>query len=240
MSAAVATAALLVSACGVDERELKLMGGSSGGTQSSTAGSGNGSAGGGSGPTGLDAPPPAVCNYAPSGVDEGCETLVENPGFAKDTGVDGWPGANVLIHTQWEKFDATGIEGSGAMAVDNLFWADEDGQTLNGALQCVPAEPGAVYDVLADVLIPKQKDEGRAGITVFFYGTPDCNATNVVGTDQSFTTDLVDEVGAWQPVGGRFVVPSGKYSMEVTLLAAKSFRAGSFTAVFDNVLVQKK
>jgi hypothetical protein len=236
-----AVASLALLGCGIDDRELQLMSGGSGGTTSGSAGTGNGGAraGSGGGPSGLDAPPPPVCNYAPSGADAGCESLVDNPGFAKDTGVEGWPGANVLIHTQWEKSDATGIKGSGAMAVDNLFWADEAGQTLNGALQCVPAEPSAVYDVLADVLIPKQEDEGRAGINVLFYKTTDCNASNV-GTDQSFTTDLVDEVGVWQPVGGRFVVPSGMHSMEITLLSAKSFRAKSFTALFDNVLVQKK
>ncbi len=230
-----------LSGCGVDDRELALVtspyGGSAG--TSGSGGSSNGGAGAGAQPNGSDAPPPPVCNYAPSGADEGCESLVTNPGFSKLVGVLGWPGATPLIQTQWAESDATGIVGSGAMAVANTHYGDEEGETINGALQCIPAEAGAVYDALADVLIPKQEAEGRAGINVLYYKSTDCNAS-LVGTDMSFTTDLVEVVGAWQPVGGRFIVPSGMRSMEVTLVAAKPFRQRKFTAVFDNVYVQKK
>lgn len=227
--------------CGVDDRELQLVTFPYGGTAaggSNSGGTGSGAPASGAQP-GLNAPPPPVCNYAPSGPDEGCETLVTNPGFDQLQGVVGWPGATILIQTLWEKKDATGIPQSGSMAVTNALTAPEKGETINGALQCVPAEAGAVYDVLADVLIPKQEAEGRAGISILFYKTTDCNASGV-GTDMSVTTDLLDLMDQWQPVGTRFIVPSGMKSMEVTLVAAKSFSEPPITAVFDNVYVQKR
>lgn len=228
--------------CAVDDRELNLVTAPLGGSASGAAGTNAGGAGGtaGSTPAGLDAPPPPPCSYQPGEeVEEGCETLVVNPGFDELRKALGWLAATQLIQTGWEKRDATGIAKSGAMSVANNLYAPEKGETINGAVQCVPAIAGAVYDVAADVLIPGHEGEGRAGISVLFYRPTDCNASNV-GTDMSFTTDLVDKVDAWQPVAGRFVVPAGMQSMEITLVAAKPFQQLSFTAIFDNVLVQEK
>jgi hypothetical protein len=230
---------VVVSGCALDTRELQLETSSFAGS-ASTGGGGSGGGGGIGQPLGLDAPPPPACVYAGTEVPAGCETLVSNPGFDQESGVEGWPGANLRIQTEWRKQDATGVLHSGSMAVDNTLAADSNGDTINGAFQCVPAVAGAVYDVAADVFIPSgQEAAGRAGISVLFYKTADCNAS-LTGTDMSFTTTLVDAVARWQPVAGRFVVPDGMSSMEITLVSGKPFRPLSFTALFDNVLVQKK
>lgn len=228
-------AVLLLPGCAVDDRDLSQD------VVSSAGGNAGGAAGSSSQPAGLDAPDPPACTYVGSSVEAGCETLVSNPGFDQKRQVLGWPPATSLIQTQWDKRDATGVPDSGSMAVDNLLSAplEETGETIHGALQCVPAQPGAVYDVAADVLIPKQETPGRAGIVVQFYPTNDCNASNV-GTDKSYVTGLVDSQGHWQPVGGRFVVPANTHSMEVELVAGKPFKLPMFTALFDNVLVQQK
>jgi hypothetical protein len=226
--------AFLLPACALDTRDLSA-------DVAPTAGSNSGSGGSASPPAGLDAPEPPACTYEGSQVDAGCETLVSNPGFDQKRQVLGWPPATQLIQTQWDKRDATGLTDSGSMAVNNLLSApqEEKGETIHGALQCVPAQAGGVYDVAADVLIPAQETPGRAGIVVQFYPTNDCNASNV-GTDKSYATTLVELQDQWQPVGGRFIVPVSMRSMEVELVAGKPFKPLMFTALFDNVLVQQK
>lgn len=224
-------------ACSLDTRELE-------GTDSFAGSSPSGSAGGGGSSSGianpgLNAPDPPPCAYVGSEVDAGCETLVANPGFDQRKGVLGWPPFNLAFQATWDERDATDGEDSGSMLVTNRLSADEDGETINGALQCVPATAGAVYDVVTDVFIPKQETEGRAGVVVLFYRSVDCRASNI-GTDQSFTTKLVDKPEEWTTVAGRFIVPANMRSMEVTLVAGKSFRPASFGALFDNVLVQEK
>jgi hypothetical protein len=131
---------------------------------------------------------------------------------------------------------------SGTLIVENTQFSEDSkfpGEFILGARQCAPAEENAVYDVMADVFILEQETRGRAGVSVFFYKTPDCNA-GMGGTDLSFTSELFKEQGEWLTVGGRFVVPAGVNSMEVRLIAAKTFPERSFQVLFDNVLVQEK
>jgi hypothetical protein len=232
----------LSSGCAVDDRELHLadaVGNSRGGSSSLGNAGDSGSSASGGRPAGLDAPDPPACDYAGTEVADGCQTLVSNPGFDQQMGVTDWPGANLAIVTQWNELDADGNTASGSLYVANHLSAEEQGETINGALQCIPATPGAVYDVVTDVYIPKQETQGRAGVTVFFYRPTDCNAS-LVGTDQSYTTDLIDVPEVWTRVAGRFVVPPNMHSMEVVLVAGKPFKPLSFAAQFDNVLVQAK
>lgn len=237
---------LLIAACcscGVDERELSLAaaGSDSGSSPPSTGGGSSSSAGGGGEagePAGLDAPPAPECTYVGSKIDEGCETLVSNPGFDK-TAV-GWPGENLAVLTGWDNRDKAESEDSGSIVVDNrLTGSSEIGEVMIGAQQCVGAVARRVYDVRADLFIPEQETKGRAGLSVLFYKTGDCNSGQG-GTDMSFTTELTKTTGEWQPVIGRFVVPDDVNSMEVRLIAAKPFAPESFQVLFDNVLVQQK
>lgn len=233
---------LAASGCGLDERELSMAGASGSGGSPSGGGStstGDAGAGGDDGqPPGLDAPPAPACAYVGSKIDEGCETLVSNPGFDKTA--LGWDGENLAVLTGWDNRDQGESEDSGSIVVDNrLTGSSTIGEVMIGAEQCVGAVAGRVYDVRADLFIPEQDTKGRAGISVFFYKTGDCNA-GMGGTDQSFTSELTKKSGEWQVTTGRFVVPDDVNSMEVRLIAAKAFEPESFQVLFDNVLVQQK
>jgi hypothetical protein len=224
-------------ACALDSRDLLA-------TQQSSAGSGVGgsanAAGASASTPGWDSPPPPDCVYVGRAVDPGCETLVTNPGF--DQSADGWPPETLSVLVGWNEQDATASPASGSIAVDSTLYSTDvttEGQVILGALQCVGATPGKVYDVRADVFIPEQNDEGRAGLSVLFYKTTNCNA-GLAGTDLSFTSELLSAVGVWTPVSGRFVVPADVGSMEVELVVGKQFAPRSFKALFDNVLVQAK
>jgi hypothetical protein len=236
-----ASLVLVLSACGIDDRELQpanasvtagtAVGGSSGGGTNTTGGR----------PPGLDAPqPPDDCSYVGSDVPEGCETVVSNPGF--DKSFMGWAPEMITVLLGWNNTDAMASDDSGTLIVENTQFSEDSkfpGEFILGARQCAPAVENAVYDVLADVFILEQETRGRAGVSVFFYKTPDCNA-GMGGTDLSFTSELFKEQGEWLTVGGRFVVPAGVKSMEVRLIAAKTFPERSFQVLFDNVLVQEK
>ena len=234
-SALVLAVAASLGACGLDERVL-LTADASGGSASGGAGSAGSSSGAGQ-PPGWDAPAPPDCAYVGEAVAAGCETLVSNPGF--DQGVVGWPGESLSMQISWADQDAAASTTSGSLSVDNTLFGDAAGEVISGALQCIGATPGAVYDMAADVFIPAQSAAGRAGLSVFFYKMADCNASHS-GTDMSFTTDLVQDTEVWTPVSGRFVVPNGFNSMEVRLVAGKDFKLRSFKVLFDNVLVQRK
>jgi hypothetical protein len=129
---------------------------------------------------------------------------------------------------------------SGSITVDSTLFSEEaEGVVILGAVQCVPATGGAVYDVRADAFIPKQDVEGAAGVTMLFYKNANCDA-GVSGTDLSYTTPLVTAVTKWTEISGRFIVPNGVGSMQVELVVGKHFAPRSFKALFDNVLVQAK
>lgn len=227
-------AAACLGACGLDERVLLATDATGG---SAAGGGGSSSSSAGRAP-GWDAPaPPDDCVYVGKTVEAGCETLVSNPGF--DQGVVGWPAESLSMQVAWADQDAAQSEQSGSLSVDNTLFGDALGEVISGALQCIPATAGAVYDVAAQVFIPKQSASGRAGVSVFFYKKGDCNAS-LAGTDMSFTTDLVSDTEVWTPVSGRFVVPNGFNSMEVRLVAGKDFKLRSFKVLFDDVLVQEK
>jgi hypothetical protein len=233
---------LALTACGIDERELQPASGSTtGGTAAGSSGVAGSTNSTGGRPPGLDAPPPPEdCSYVGSAVPEGCETVVSNPGF--DKSFMGWAPEMITILLGWNNTDALASDDSGTLIVENTQFSEDSkfpGEFILGARQCIPAEENTVYDVMADVFIPEQATRGRAGVSVYFYKTPDCNA-GMGGTDLSFTSELFNEQGEWLAAGGRFVVPAGVQSMEVRLLAAKTFPERSFQVLFDNVLVQEK
>jgi hypothetical protein len=235
-TALVLLAVLAQPACALDNRQLSQDEGGSGGKGSAPSFAGGGA--GGSAPAGWNAPAPPACVYQGEEVEPGCETLVSNPGF--DSTVEGWPGQIPSVVVGWNERDAAEAPESGSITVDStLFSEDAEGVVILGAVQCVPAEGGAVYDVRADTFIPEQAADGAAGLTMLFYKNADCNA-GVAGTDLSFTTPLTTAVDKWTEVSGRFIVPPGVGSMQVELVVGKHFAPRSFKALFDNVLVQAK
>lgn len=228
-------ALLALPACALDSRELSPNGGGAG---SNSAPGFAGTGVGGNPPAGWNAPPPPACVYHDDEVEPGCETLVSNPGFDKTA--EGWPGQIPSVVVGWSERDAAGGSQSGSIKVDStLFSEDAEGVVILGAVQCVEAEGGGVYDVRADAFIPQQEAEGAAGLTMLFYKNDECDA-GAGGTDLSFTTPLVTDVDKWSEVSGRFIVPPGVGSMQVELVVGKHFAPRSFKALFDNVLVQAK
>jgi len=234
-------AALLVlasfasAACALDRRELLTDDGAAGKNSVPSFG---GSGGSSNGPPGWDAPAPPACVYQGGSVEPGCETLVSNPGF--DSTVEDWPGLTPSVLVNWSERDATDAKTSGSANVDVvLFSEDAEGVVILGAVQCVPASGGGVYDLRADAFIPEQEAEGAAGLTVLFFKNETCD-NGTAGSDLSYTTPLVSTVGKWTEVSGRFVAPADVESMQVRLVVGKLYAPRSFKALFDNVLVQAK
>lgn len=236
-------ACTLLSACGLDTRTLET------GDQHLN---GNGGEGGvPPGPTygGTNTPPDVdvpVCSYSEGAVDGGCESLAENPGFAKDA--DGWQEEPYSIKLAWDENDADGTDGSGSLLVTNTMPGYTDGIAPGGGMQCLEAVPGATYLMAADVFVPEGQGqsavegegpfEGQAGLSLLFWKGKDCNDINpTLGNAQS---NLVKDPGKWQHVEGVAIAPEGVESLSIRVLTIKSFKELRFSARFDNVLLQSQ
>lgn len=224
--------------CALDDRTLQPVSGSGAG-----ADSGNGGA-----PVGLEEPPAVelpVCTYARNQVEPGCETMVSNAGF--ETNIDGWLAEPLAITVGWDRSDATGDEASGSIAVVNSMHGRNDGFAPGGGRQCLPAEPGTVYDMAGDVFIPDGQGAGfgegpfigRAGLSILFWPNADCSNKDR-SLNPSYQTNLVEGVEAWTRVSGSAVAPDGAASMSMRVLTIKPFYEYSFKALFDNVLLRKR
>jgi hypothetical protein len=226
----------ILSGCELDERpmlEEETLAAGSGGSTVSSGGAPNGSAGraANAGQGGEFAIPD--CVFVGKAMPEGCDSLVENPGFSDD--VEGWAAENPKILVGWYPEDATDNAESGSIAVNNTLYGDGVGTVTYGAWQCVPVTAGGVYDFAADVFIPEGQDPtGMAGINVYYFDSEDCEG----GNKYSFSTDLVTEVGTWVPVRATDVAPGSAHSMFIRLVPVKQFEPLMFRAHFDNVLVR--
>jgi hypothetical protein len=130
--------------------------------------------------------------------------------------------------------DAAGGAASGGLDVTNPVVADLDGSTMGGVRQCIPATAATTYSIFAQVFIPTGQAAGTAGVSVTYYPTNDCTGT----TSGVLTTGLVTDAGGWKVTQGVSPAPAGAKSMAVRLVILKGFRAPSFHAYFDNVLVK--
>ena len=225
--------------CSVDSRQL--LAGSSG-ADASFGGSGVGSSSGGDTSEGGEPNEPGplpVCDYG-DGVAAGCDTLVDNPGFTKDT--FGWKPEDPTVTMTWSDSDSAANKKSGSMAVVNTLFGEADGTASRGAAQCLPTHAGQAYSFALDVFIPKGQGDGldggaytgSAGLSVLFFTSNQCSDYTL----SSATSGVVDESDAWQHREGRAVTPEGAQSMLVRLVTFKNFREYSFEARFDNVLLR--
>src|SRR5688572_7843705 len=155
--------------CGLDERPMleersAAVAGAGGASQGGTTS--KGAPVGGDGGQGAEYTVPD-CIFLDDAIPEECESLVQNPGFAKD--IHGWEGENVKILVGWYPDDATDSEASGSIAVNNTLSGTTVGTAPYGAWQCIPVTAGGVYDFAADVFIPKGQDPtGMAEINVYY------------------------------------------------------------------------
>ena len=232
-------AALSTVSCSVDNRQLLT---SSSGVDPSFGGSGAGSSSAGdtsdSGAPNDPGPLP-VCDYG-NGVAPGCDTLVDNPGFTKDT--FGWKPEDPTVTMTWSDSDSGANRKSGSMAVVNTLFGEADGTASRGSAQCLPTHAGQAYSFALDIFIPKGQGggldggayTGSAGLSVLFFTSDQCSDYTL----SSATSGVVDESDAWQHREGRAVTPEGAQSMLVRLVTFKNFREFSFEARFDNVLLR--
>jgi hypothetical protein len=231
--------ALVLAACSVDERVLTQSGANGGGAGAATGSSfAAGASDGGEG--GVEIAPLPICTYGAS-VMEGCETLVENPGFASDA--SGWDAEMPSITMAWNAADASSDSHSGSLAVMNALSGAADGIADRGASQCLLTAPGRAYGFAADIYIPEGQGDGidggtfdaSAAVSVIFYASADCTGFS---EKRSFSSDASNQAGSWSHREGRAVAPAGAQSMLVRLVTLKNFREYTFEARFDNVLVR--
>jgi len=232
--------------CALDTRTL---------TETTAGGSTAGSAGTSSTPGGgaalLPGDPPDVdlptCIYNSAGpVDPGCETLVDNPGFSTTT--EGWAAEPLRIEVNWDPLDAMGNQDSGSIAVTNTLFGKSEGIAPGGGFQCLSVTPGGIYDMAADIFIRPGQGAGDgmgapyvglAGLSILFWPNATCSESDR-SLAPSYRSDLVDATEIWTRVQGDAVAPDNAQSMSVRVRTVKPFSEYSFTALFDNVLVQQR
>ena len=230
------TAVVSATSCAVDARQLSSAG--SGGFPAASGGDPSDVAAGQAGDRAEGLPLP-VCDYA-DGVSDGCDTLVNNPGFARDT--SGWSAEDATVLMSWSDQDASAHQRSGAVSVINSLFGQANGIASRAATQCLPTEPGRAYDFAVDVFIPEGQgsalDGGSysasAGLSVIFYTSSRCDEYSLA----SASSALAEQAGAWAHLEGHAVAPGGAQSMLVRLATLKNFREYNFEARFDNVLVK--
>jgi len=186
------------------------------------------------------------CRYSGSTVDAGCETLVDNPGFAAND--DNWTAEDVGVTEAWLQDDADGDKASGSLVVSNSNYSDEesskDGTAGGGARQCIAISGGKIYDLTADVFIPKNQGAGFQGqtftalgtLSAFFYTSAGCQGQ----TRSNFTSSPVQTGDEWVHVAGSAQAPKEGRSMAVRLATLKPFRQFAFQAQFDNIFVRER
>ena len=240
----VAVAALVaraVTSCSVDERPLQLASNSAGASGTSAGGSGMVEASAGEGGDASVSAPLPVCDYG-SGVAVGCDTLVDNPGFAKNT--DGWTPEEGAISMSWTDDDAAGNTQSGSLSVVNSLSGAADGIASQGAAECLPTSAGKKYGLAGDLFIPQGQGSGldggtytaSAALSVIFYMSGKCDSYTLGNA----TSGLLAEPGHWAHREGHAVAPDGANSMSVRLVTLKNFREFTFEARFDNVLLKEE
>ena len=222
-------------ACSVDDRQLGPAG--SGGITGNGFG-GSPTVDGGEAGAGEPEPLP-VCDYG-NGVPEGCDSLVANPGLARNT--RGWSAEDATVVVSWSEHDANAHKESGAVSVLNTLFGAANGIASRAATQCLPTVPGQAYGFALDVFVPEGQGEAldggtytaNAGLGVIFYTSSQCDGYSL----GSASSALAEEPGVWTHREGRAIAPQGAQSMLVRLVALKNFREYSFEAYFDNVFVK--
>lgn len=161
------------------------------------------------------------------------QTLVENARF--DSAVEPWR-AESGTQQSWDSKNARPVAGSGALKVSNTFVAQDNGQTLGGSGQCLPAHPNKDYLLAARTLIPKDQGQGSAGLSIWFYAADDCADYLLPGA----VLELVSATDQWQLVSKGAKAPPATRSIYVRLVTSKPFAQPSLEAFFDDVLLREQ
>jgi hypothetical protein len=161
-----------------------------------------------------------------------------------DFGIDvsDWTvGADTTL--EWDEHDAWGDQdgssGSALLSSVGVIDANNDSSVLRAASQCVAVGSMQLVTAYANVFVEPGQDDptGRAQIVVFFFDGEDCRGAFTV----SFTTPQPiagDGVGAWLELKAGSVTTLSTKSILVQLGLSRAYKAESFRARFDNVLVK--
>jgi len=166
------------------------------------------------------------------------ETLLENADFESDVG-DWTPDMDTSL--EWDEHDAWGPAGrSGSALVSSIgvIDANSDNSVLRAAGQCLPAGSMQLVTAYANAYVESGQDPtGRAQIVIFFFDGEDCTGafTNSFTTPQPLGTDGVE---TWLELKAGSVTTLATKSMRVKLSLSRAYKAESFRARFDNVLVK--
>jgi hypothetical protein len=170
------------------------------------------------------------------GVADCQEGLAQNPDFESDTA--DWV-ADASTTLTWDSRNAWGDvpSGSALVAASGVIDADANGAALHAASQCVPIIGKQLVTVYANALVdPDQDTQGLAEVDVSFYDSVACSGAST----SSFSTPqpLDGSVGSWLSLRAGSVSGATTKSALIRLAISLPFRAASFHARFDNVLVK--
>ena len=134
--------------------------------------------------------------------------LAANPHFDGDA--TGW---QLLNGAAYDSGSDTGAGRPGSGSVLATFTGDG---AVAAATQCAPATPGVTYGFGESVLIPAGLPvKAVTRVSVDFWTGADCKGSIISG--QGGYTNYVGPVGAWTPISGSVVAPSGAASANLIL-----------------------
>lgn len=171
-----------------------------------------------------------------NGISDCSETLAKNADFKQD--VQAWL-AETDVTLTWDPMNAGGNPPSGSALVASIGVIDANatGAALRAASQCLPVTGKRLVTVYANARVdPGQDPDGHAEVDVFFFDAPGC--TGNLASSFSTPQPLDAMPGVWLNLKAGSVSGELAQSMLVKLALSKPFRAPSFQARFDNVLVK--
>lgn len=208
-------------------------GASSGGSSNNAGSSAAGAAGrAGSSSTLID----GCADLDENGVGDCRETLAKNASFGAD--VSDWqPELDAIA--AWDEANANQDlpSGSALVRAEGVVESTIPGSALRAVSQCVAVGAKQLVTVYANAFVPAGQDgAGRAEIDVFFFESGDCSGSS----NKSFVTPqpLDGGVDRWLALKAGQVAEDATRSVLVKLAILKPFKAASFEARFDNVLVR--
>jgi hypothetical protein len=262
LSVGPASVFVVLAACSVDQRTLRVataeLGGDSGVRAASGGAAADGSGGrtaddadanitptdGGTGSDGSGSGPVGDGGCAHVGADgrPDCgNTLALNADFNRD--VANWTEQDAFGHSAWNARDSQSRSGSGSIAITNTYQVDDDNAEVGAAAeQCIPVVPGTTYTFASQAFIPKGQPAafGLAVLAAWFYSGSTCGGLPI--ENNAYTVAAADKLDTWvavPPVGfpGGLIAPANARSMAVRLVAQKPGNLGSFQVMFDAIRI---
>jgi hypothetical protein len=166
----------------------------------------------------------------------GSTNLVSNGGF--DNGTAGWSPrfSTGQGSISWGAGTFSPFPGIGANAV--LVTTTEPAKSYQ-LDQCINVTRNTRYEVGTKVMIPSGQSSGLAGIAVYEYQVPDCNASSFLGSFNHRQTNADSPAGSWGDAVILFFTDSRTQSF-LLVIGVGDTTNPPFSAWFDDVYVRPK